>query len=1346
MFDGGLAGGDARGVMQPVASTVMSARAISDRRPTIHRVYSAPVAVATYPGTVSPLRGLDPFGEAERDVWQGRETERDELARMVTADGFRAGLLYGEPGVGKTSLVRAGLIPHLRDHGVVALACEDVSQPAASFANGLSAFGIQPNPQEAPTAFIARAVANAVAGQHFVFIVDDVDLACGDERVTGEIAELFAKVVSRSAGRARFLFVAASERMHVLGALERRTGSLFPPSNRYELTRLTRSAATAILDRVLALSGIAADPPLADAVVQGLSHGGVGVLAADLQIAAMAMRDLRLATIPALQKFGGGTELLAGWLHDAALATGNERSALRLCAELATGTHGARHGDDVIRRINLDTNYAQSAFGVLEQRGIIARGDAGGGSWMLRHEVLQLRVRELTAPARAAARRAFDLLGSKTQTRSRLTLRELQALRHEGIAPVTAAEIDVVRRSKRYYAMVAGGIAAIPIVIAIAMIASMRGHVFFEIQPRAGGDRVLVRSGRAGLAAFGWLPGSRYGKYLADTGLTQTMIAPEAWKKIEARDLGSPRASWANQLPGLMAPQLAGLVDYATTGADASLQELAKAAQDPEDLAELLTELRPIARGTPAEVALVEAALAKQPPPVQRAAVAAAGAAAQRRDVYQDTLVQALTSNDPELRRIAFSAVRGLGERGQALFRAAIERVNDSNARRDLMVAVAVASTDEGPSPASAAGVLADPDASPPLRERAKDQLKAALAQDPQAAAGALVSLVAQDKAPADARVWAIEELRDLDSLPKLSNLLDATRAAFNSRSVAVRAAALPLYAKVDPELVTNELGPMLEDKKQDKALRAASALAWGEVATVNHGAAENALDKLLKEDDEAVRAAAASAAGKLGRTYQDRLVKMVKAENYGVRIGAAEGLAWTALTGGNVGVAIDGIAQLWREKGRPRRDAVKIWAHFARRKPFPNVVEYLASAAKLAEDPSLHSLAVDGLCNAALAGSADARRALAKSDDDPAVDVRRLVIQCVADGPDPAKNGGAIAQHLVRDPDTEIRANAARVLALTATKGKVATGVGDAIVQLLDDPDRDVRVIGIRALGELGADAPKSSAAAMAKRFERGDDAEKLALLRAAKLVGAEDLIGAATTDSSSSVRIEAIDAALAANVRAKQTLTAAIADADPQVRKAALERLAAQKDKLDPKVRDEALALAVRDPDPELRQLALTTIARVAPKEAVIARLHRSLSSRAERERAQAAAAAIGLVDREPAEAVQLLEPLLDDPSHDVRVAMLPALATAYAKTNDAKKLADLLADSEDHAMRRLVVAAAFVTLAKTDAGLAASQTAIKGLADSGPPMASMIAKLVAGLIAGKADGIAFLQELVP
>jgi hypothetical protein len=472
----------------------------------------------------------------------------------------------------------------------------------------------------------------------------------------------------------------------------------------------------------------------------------------------------------------------------------------------------------------------------------------------------------------------------------------------------------------------------------------------------------------------------------------------------------------------------------------------------------------------------------------------------------------------------------------------------------------------------------------------------------------------------------------------------------------------------------------------------------------------------------------------------------MAKAESYVVRIGAAEGLANTAVSGASGPVAVDGIAQLWREKGRPRRDAAKVFAHLAQKKP-GYVISYLASAAKNTEDPALHPIGVEGLCAASYTGSPDARRALARSVDDPSVDVRKMVMSCVANGPDPAKNGAAIAARLIKDPDGEIRGTAARVLAMSVGQGgKVPPAIADALVSLLEDPDREVRLIGIRSIGQLAEEAPKAAANAMMKRFERADEGEKLALVRTAKLVGAEELISVAIADGSALVRVAAVDAALSAGLRAGATLSAALADADPQVRKAALERIAAEKDKIKPDIRDRALALAARDPDPELTQLALTTIARVAPKEAVAVRLKRALASRAESVRAQAAAAAIGLVDRDAGLTAQLLEPLLTDASHDVRVAMLPALAAAYAKTNTPDKLAALLSASETSAMRRLVVAGAYVTLARTDAGHAATDVQLKKLKTSAPPMARRTANLVEGLIAGKADGMAFLQELVP
>ena len=85
----------------------------------------------------------------------------------------------------------------------------------------------------------------------------------------------------------------------------------------------------------------------------------------------------------------------------------------------------------------------------------------------------------------------------------------------------------------------------------------------------------------------------------------------------------------------------------------------------------------------------------------------------------------------------------------------------------------------------------------------------------------------------------------------------------------------------------------------------------------------------------------------------------------------------------------------------------------------------------------------------------------------------------CVADGPEPGEERrGDRARKLVRDPNSEIRADAARVLAMSAAQGQgKAGGVGDALVELLDDSDRDVRVIAIRAVGGLGADAPKTAA-----------------------------------------------------------------------------------------------------------------------------------------------------------------------------------------------------------------------------------------------------------------------------
>jgi hypothetical protein len=457
-------------------------------------------------------------------------------------------------------------------------------------------------------------------------------------------------------------------------------------------------------------------------------------------------------------------------------------------------------------------------------------------------------------------------------------------------------------------------------------------------------------------------------------------------------------------------------------------------------------------------------------------------------------------------------------------------------------------------------------------------------------------------------------------------------------------------------------------------------------------------------------------------------------------------GLAHSADAGGNASNAVYGIAQMWKKKGRPRREAARVYAMMARTKP-AIVFNYLSAAARMNDDPGLHPIGVEGLCNAMVAGNKRAAaRELARSTDDPSPEVRRKVIECVADHPDDVGATLRIATAMTADRDAEIRAEAARVLADVVGKGDPPDDVKQALVLLARDDARDVRIVALTAIAALGPAAPEQAKEMLPRAFSVGDEAEKLAVLEAAQAIGAGTMVQPAMADDSALVRVAGLDTAIATGSQVATTINSSLTDPDPGLRRAALERLAQDKHGLASEDVDRALGLAIRDRDESIRDLALTTLARLGELGQVKTRLAATLSSRSERDRARAAAALAGLTDRKPADAVALLEPLLADPSHDVRAAMLPSLAAAWAKVHPPEKLAEALRKSEKHATRRLVATAAFVILARTEAGRAAATDALEGIAQKGPPLAKQAARLGLGLLASSADGVAFLATLTP
>src|SRR5215475_14719864 len=65
--------------------------------------------------TQHPWLGLDSFSEETRGFFYGREEEVAELGRRVQRKLLT--VLFGQSGLGKTSILRAGLVPRLRSQG-----------------------------------------------------------------------------------------------------------------------------------------------------------------------------------------------------------------------------------------------------------------------------------------------------------------------------------------------------------------------------------------------------------------------------------------------------------------------------------------------------------------------------------------------------------------------------------------------------------------------------------------------------------------------------------------------------------------------------------------------------------------------------------------------------------------------------------------------------------------------------------------------------------------------------------------------------------------------------------------------------------------------------------------------------------------------------------------------------------------------------------------------------------------------------------------------------------------------------------------------------------------------------
>lgn len=1217
-----------------------------------------------------PFKPLVPFAETDRALFFGRERETSELAEMLAGDRASA-LLFGASGIGKTSLVRAGLIPLMKSRGC---ACGYLD-------------GVVLDEDQVPSAAPGGALT----------VIDDLGAALDD----GPRMEKLMRVLQKAGGvrNMKILFVIDDGDLYRLEALERLVGHVGGGGARLHLDKMDEARVADAVERTVLGGGAYFESGLSQLIATDLcKHGPVSP--SELQLVAGTAVNLRLNSGKAFRR-SGGAEVLAWRFFDKACQAAGGRPAARALAEVASlPERGLATLEQIARAADVPEPQAKKLADDLRAEHLLRKIDDG---WTMSSEWARPLARAFTGEARGRGVLARLLMREKIESNGLLSIGQIREVqRYAG--SLGPEEEQLVRRSRQVGLAVTAALLAVPVLALVALYSSYGRNYFFDAAPDPGAE-VVVRLGRPAMA-LGFLPHSpRFGSVIADSGFARAALAGGVPDHV------GPRAGddWLRTIVGALRPLPRAVMALIVEG---DVKPLAEAYEDPSLRPAVVEALAGAARGGHDTVALLEKALADPSEDVRRRAVQAAAALERRQaGAGAPLLAAALKDGSASVRGLALDAIEKLpDELAAPLLTQALATTGDPVVRRSALEAIG-AQTARTPKAAAALGraMLG------PARADAAAILSRLLdgtGPSADAAEEAVTQVALDQKAPDDVR---LEALRILRRRPKTPEALTAIQG--DNR---VMAMAMPLLARLKPDEAQAKVA---EAMKGPAPMRAAAAATIGLLPKTADTPKQL---KALEYDSSAeVRAEAVRSLPVLGREALPLLMKEAKGGGAEVEKAAVETIGAQAA---KLGVSAAAQALESVVKGaRPstRKAAIESLGRLAEAKPglaagalgrlvHDKVVDVRAEAAGALGDVLAH-------------GGKEAVSALKAAGRDPDVATRKRAAGALAraaKGPLAASAARALAS-FAADPDASVRAEAATAL---GALGPAAREAGSALAALVADKDASVRAAARRAARDIGPGAADLDKVLLAQ-FASASPADKMDIATTAGAVGAPATVRAALADADPGVRRAAAEYAGGLGASNVASLVGALGDRDPGVRVAAVRGLVGAKAAT-------ALAQAARSPDPDVRPAALEAIGQVGGPVADKT-LEAALSDGSERVRV----AAVHGLARMGKDAAPLLQRALADASRDVRDAAVAGLGVAWADL-PTDQLVSRLGEETDADVRY----AAALALARQADGPhgSAAQQALNDAAEKGTPAERLSARVARAFI-GRADAmVPFLHIL--